>query len=276
MTYDLHCHSHFSDGKHPPEFLVERARHNGITHLAITDHDCIDAHDYALSSNDIAVIAGVEISCNWQNIEVHVVGLSIDTTCDNLRALLSEQQARRQNRICAINNKLVAAGVDGLHAYLATLNATALTRSHVADFLVETAVVRTREKAFKKFLGKKGKAYVAASWCVMQEGIAAIHEAGGIAILAHPSRYPINRTKQNTLIHDFADAGGDALECSYPNLSAEQRDHLIEAACHHNMYVSAGSDFHDAAAAWTDVGKFIPLTSELKAPCVWNHPNFSQ
>ncbi len=274
MTYDLHCHSHFSDGKHTPEFLIERARQNGVTQLAITDHDCTDAHGFAGHIEGVEVIAGVEISCNWQNIEIHIVGLTIDAEHESLQQLMLEQQAKRRNRISAIDDKLRAAGVTGLQEYLAELEATAWTRSHVADFLVAKQFVRTREKAFKKYLGKNARAYVKADWCSMQDAISAIGEAGGLATLAHPSRYPINRGKQKALISAFADAGGTALECCYPNLSVDHQNNLLEAAHRHNLYLSTGSDFHDAAATWTDVGRFAPLEDKLHARAIWNHPDW--
>ena len=78
MQVDLHCHSHFSDGKHQASFLVERALINHVTHLALTDHDCIDVHTQQIDHMGLSIIKGVEISSAWQNSEIHIVGLCIN------------------------------------------------------------------------------------------------------------------------------------------------------------------------------------------------------
>ena len=78
MKFDLHCHSNYSDGKHPPAFLVQRALANQVTHLAITDHDCTAANSEIKNiDGTMTLIEGVEISCNWQESAIHIVGLCI-------------------------------------------------------------------------------------------------------------------------------------------------------------------------------------------------------
>ena len=77
MKADLHCHSYFSDGQHPPQLLVDLAVRNDITHLAITDHDCmLDCSDLRVPP-ELNLVPGLEISANWNNTEVHVVGLCV-------------------------------------------------------------------------------------------------------------------------------------------------------------------------------------------------------
>ena len=158
MKVDLHCHSFFSDGKQSPDFLVNRAIENGVTHLAITDHDCTDGLDaIAVDTTGISIVPGVEISCHWNALEIHVVGLLVDPAADDLRRLLTAQQLSRRQRIQAIDAKLAAAGTAGLSAYLEGLPCVAGTRSHVADFLVAQQVCKSRQKAFKTHLNKRGK-----------------------------------------------------------------------------------------------------------------------
>ncbi len=89
MKLDLHCHSHYSDGKHPASFLIERALENGVTHLAITDHDCTNVHEKLDGSQQLSIIKGVETSCTWQNRELHIVCLRIDTRDSQLDNMLA-------------------------------------------------------------------------------------------------------------------------------------------------------------------------------------------
>ena len=275
MKLDLHCHSHYSDGKHPANFLIERALENGVTHLAITDHDCTNVHEKLDGSQQLSIIKGVEISCTWQNRELHIVGLCIDTSNSQLKNLLARQQQKRRQRVQQIDAKLVEIGIRGLLPYVSSLPAVAQTRSHVADFLIQKQVCKTRKKVFKQYLNKNGKAYIDALWCSLEEAVEAIASAGGIAVLAHPGRYGLNRSKLSSLVDAFKEAGGDALECTYPSIAIEMQAHLVKLAIDKGIHISGGSDFHDAGAAWTDVGKFPWLPKSTLQFGVWHHPMWS-
>ena len=275
MKADLHCHSHFSDGKHPPDFLTDRAKVNGVTHLAITDHDCTNGLEHLKEFKGLSIIKGVEISCGWQTHELHVIGLCINTRHAALENLLTRQQEKRRQRICQIDAKLSKGGIEGLLAYMSDLSAVAQTRSHVADFLIQQQVCKTRKSVFKQYLNKKGKAYVEPAWCSLEEAVEAVTSAGGIAVLAHPGRYGITRSKLSGLVDAFKKAGGDALECTYPNISIEMQARLLKLASDNSLHVSGGSDFHDASATWTDVGKFPALPESSYQIGVWQHPSWS-
>lgn len=273
---DLHCHSHFSDGKHPLSFLIERALANGVTHLAITDHDSTNVHATLEGSQELSLIKGVEISCAWESQELHIVGLCIDPGNPALEKLLSAQQEKRRQRVSQIDAMLTAIGIQGLLPHMSNLPAVAQTRSHIADFLVQQKVCKTRQKVFKQYLNKGGKAYVAAEWCELEEAVAAITSAGGIAVLAHPGRYGIYQSKLSSLINDFKEAGGEALECTYPNIAEKMQQYLLKQALDKGLYVTGGSDFHDAGATWTDVGKFPPLPESIHQLGVWHHPGWRE
>ncbi|MFT7221833.1 MAG: putative metal-dependent phosphoesterase TrpH [Candidatus Azotimanducaceae bacterium] len=272
LKADLHCHTHYSDGKHAVSFLVERALENGVTHLAISDHDCTSALSGLEAVEGLSFIRGVEISCSWEQMELHIVGLCIDPSNVALQQLLREQQTKRLDRVVKMDQKLEALGTKGLLASLQDSHAIALTRSHVADFLVDHKVCKTRQKAFKTHLNKQGKMYVSSDWCSLEQGVAAIKNAGGIAVIAHPGRYPLNRTKLRRLVESFKTMGGDALEASYPHIAPSMQQDLEKLCVEFGLYVSCGSDFHDAEAHWTDVGKFPPLASNVEEHAVWHHP----
>lgn len=274
MKADLHNHTHFSDGTQSAAYLIERAVENGVTHLAITDHDCVEALS-DLPSSPVKIIPGVEISSQWENLEVHIVGLFVNTENPILVNLLELQQKRRSNRASAMGQRLAELGEPGLVSHLEDLPCVSYTRSHMADFLVEKKISKTRQKAFKTHLAKGGKIYVAPEWCELKETINAIKESGGIAVLAHPGRYPLNKTKLGRLVKEFKALGGDGIEGSYPNIAQPMQQLLESMANEHDLYLSLGSDFHDPAAHWTDVGKFPPLSKSGSLRAVWHHPRFS-
>ncbi len=275
MKADLHCHSYFSDGKQSPSFLLQRAHENGLTHLALTDHDCIDGlnalHEEA---QDITIINGVELSCLWNSMEIHIVGLFIDPANSDIEKLLASQQAQRKVRAQTIDEHMQKIGICGLLAYLESLPCTAYTRSHMADFLVQKKICKNRQKAFKTHLGKRGRVYAAAGCCSLQEGVAAILNASGIAVIAHPGRYSLSKTKLSLLVDDFKACGGEALEGSYSNIDPTTKAYLSKLAAEKSLFLSVGSDFHDAAATWTDIGKFPSLDQQAIKNAIWLHPKW--
>ena len=102
MKADLHCHSHFSDGQHPPQFLMDRAVANHVTHLAITDHDCLLNCSGWKIPPGLTLVPGLEISAGWRGMEIHIVGLGIDAESTPLNDYVSRQQQLRRDRIVAM------------------------------------------------------------------------------------------------------------------------------------------------------------------------------
>ena len=275
MKADLHCHSHFSDGKQSPSFLLQRAIENRLTHLALTDHDCIDGlESLQRDAGDITIINGVELSCLWNTMEIHIVGLFIDPSNAHIEELLASQQAQRKKRAQAIDRNLQKLGIHGLMPYLQSLPCTAFTRSHIADFLVQEKVCKNKQKAFKTHLGKRGRVYAAASCCSLNEGVTAILKASGIAVVAHPGRYSLSKTKLGSLLDDFKACGGEAIEGSYSHIDPTTKAFLSKLAEEKSLYLSVGSDFHDAAATWTDIGKFPALDQQAIKNAIWLHPKW--
>jgi predicted metal-dependent phosphoesterase TrpH len=274
MKFDLHCHSHFSDGNHPPEFLIQRAIANNVTHLAITDHDCVQVFKQPVEvPQELTLIPGVEISCTWNGQEIHVVGLGIDVEAQQLTAILDIQQKSRRERAATMAKRLASFTDYDLESYLESLPCISRTRSHIANFLVKEGASKNHQQAFKKYLSRKGKLYCPANWCDLETAISSINAAGGIAVVAHPSRYPFTRKKLLSLLSDFKQAGGAAIETAYSNLDPLARKKLEDACDEMDMYASCGSDFHSIENTWTDIGKFHSF-AESKKNSIWNHPRW--
>ncbi len=277
MLADLHAHTWYSDGTLPPQALLERAAARGLTHLAITDHDttaAFESLDPAWIAPGLQLLPGVEISTLWERQEVHIVGLGIHCAEPRLQTLLQAQQQLRRERAAAMDMSLQKAGICGLMDYLATLPCTAVGRNHVAQFLLDRGIARSKEHAFKNFLGDKGKYAASARWCSIEDAVNAIRAAGGIAILAHPNRYRISNPALRRLVSEFASAGGEGLEVSYSNLDADRLDHLASLCLGNGLWASTGSDFHSPGNHWMDLGKFRLLPAGCADRAIWLHPGW--
>ncbi len=278
MIADLHTHTCHSDGILEPDALIKRARARGVTDLAITDHDSVAAirtiASQPLPAESPALVAGTEISCLWQEREIHIVGLCLDPYDPTLEALLAEQQALRWQRIAAIDERLVRKGVEGLTAYVQDQPCDAPGRNHAADFLIRRGMAGDRRQAFKKFLAGKGALRVAAHWCAISNAVETIHAAGGIAVLAHPNRYGLSNGKLEDLLGDFSECGGQALEVSYSNLAPAQMQKLADSSRKFDLWASAGSDFHDPKLGWMDIGRIRELPGSCASRAIWHHPRW--
>ena len=137
----------------------------------------------------------------------------------------------------------------------------AVTRAHFARVLVARGVADNMQKVFKKYLSRGNKGYAPAEWPEMSEAIAAIHAAGGLAVLAHPSRYDLTAKWIKRLLVAFKAAGGDAMEVSLPQQSPQERANLGQWAKDHDLYISVGSDFH-FPSNWTELGRHLWLPKE--------------
>ncbi|MDW6003792.1 RNase RNM [Vibrio mangrovi] len=272
MKIDLHSHTTASDGKLSPEELLLRAVSFDIDVLAITDHDCIDAlalaHRYIDAEQlPICLIDGIELSTVWQNKDIHIVGLNIDVTDPVLNNLISQQKQRRHERAGVIAGRLEKVTREGiLPEVRAIAGEAAITRAHFAQWLVENGYAKTIQQVFKKYLTRNQPGYVPPDWCSMQEAIAAIHTAGGQAVLAHPGRYQLTTKWLKRLIEAFAEAGGDAMEVAQPQQAPQERRNLANYALQYKLLASQGSDFH-YPSPWMELGRNLWLPSDIEP--VW-------
>jgi predicted metal-dependent phosphoesterase TrpH len=277
MLADLHSHTHFSDGSLAPKDLIARALANHVDFLAITDHDTTAALrtiDRQTLPEHFRLVPGVEISCLWENYEIHVVGIGIDIDNPSLQTLLSRQQGLRRIRAEAIDLRLQKAGHTGLMSYLDTLPCEAISRNHVAQFLLDRGIARSKDDAFKRFLGQRGKYSADAQWCLIPVAVAAIRAAGGIAILAHPNRYGMSNIKLRRLVSEFASCEGEGIEVSFSNIAPDKMSYMASLCEANELWASTGSDFHDPTQQWMDVGRFRHLPALCAERAIWLHPGW--
>lgn len=267
---DLHCHSTYSDGLLPPEQVVAGAAAQGVTTLALTDHDTVyglPAAATAAEKAGITLIPGVEISVTWNGSSVHIVGLGVDPSAPELTVGLAGIQSERAERAHEIVRKLVKAGVAEAENWLTRQAPTSCTRMHFARFLTETGYALSPAQAFKRFLGRGRPAYVGGSWTSLAQAVDWIRLAGGAAVVAHPGRYDFSASRLRQLLEEFASLGGHAIEVAYGGCDRGQINQLCALANRFNLAGSLGSDFHDPALPWTRFGQLLKLPETVRP--VW-------
>lgn len=277
---DLHSHTTASDGTYSPEALVMLAKNAGLDMLAITDHDttkgAVMAQAFA-KQQGIRLILGAEVSCQYMlaggygkqallTKTIHVVALNVldveqlESSLQRIqknRALRGKMMVMRLGEI--LSKKSIYSSITSKqlwHEVLIKANGEpeAVGRAHIAQVLFELGVVKSVQQAFDKYLGDNKPAYVALDGLSMAQAITLIHTCGGLAVLAHPTRYNLSATRIRRLIEDFANLGGDA--CELPAITEPKSTRLMIDRCimNHNLLVSVGSDFHGENMPWRKLG----------------------
>jgi predicted metal-dependent phosphoesterase TrpH len=268
VIVDLHSHSRASDGLLSPVDVVRRAAANGVDMLALTDHDETGGLPQARTAaerSDVRFIDGVEISTEWEGLQVHVVGLDFDTRDAALNAGLESIRSGRVERARHMSAAMEASGIPGCFAGAMRYagNPNLISRSHFARYLVEIGVRRDVHSVFDSFLvpGKPG--YVTHRWATLGEAVGWILGAGGLAVLAHPGRYKLPRAEMRDLLDELKGVGGQAIEVVSGNHSPEHFAEFSRLAREYGFLASCGSDFHGPEESHVDIGANAPLPDGL-------------
>lgn len=271
MRVDLHTHSNVSDGSLSPLDLVQRAKDLNVTTIALTDHDTVQGIEACRQAGEklgIKVIAGVEISTLWEKKGIHIVGLNVDENDPSLNALLTHQQRLRVERAEQMSEKLAKMGIEDVLEEAKALTHSEVSRAHFARVLVERGVVSNEKQAFKRYLSQGKAAFVATPWCSIEIAVKHIHQAGGLAVVAHPLRYQLSRRQLCLLLDHFKAVGGDALEVAGCNQRPDERQYLCRLAKERDLLGSVGSDFH-FPCSWRELGKELEIVDSDLLP-IWH------
>lgn len=275
LKYDLHMHSSVSDGVLDPAALVERVAAAGIDVMALTDHDTTDGIEAAMRAgfeHGVRVIAGAEVSVNWQGGLLHILALGVDIGEPTLQQGLAAQRVCREERAIAMSERLAATGIDGcLEGARSFASGASIGRSHFAADLVERGFAKDRAAAFRKFLRPGKPGYVSCQWASLEEAVAWIKAAGGRAVIAHPARYRMTTAKMGRLCEEFKALGGEGIEVVSGTHTPHDNAMAAGMALRFGLLASQGSDFHDPAQTWLGFGGLPALPAHLTP--VWHDWN---
>jgi len=245
---DLHLHTTASDGSLSPSELVVQARAAGLSIFSITDHDTTagcDAARAAAVAAGLELVPGIEISAVADGRDVHMLGYFIDTASAGLSEFLLRQRRDRLRRVHEIGERLAALGapVDIAPIAADAARGRSVGRPQIADALITAGHVASRDEAFDRFLGAGGPAFVPRRGAGPEEVIALIHDAGGLASLAHPGV-----SRRDDLLPALVAAGLDALEARHSDHDPATEARYRVQARDLGILVTGGSDFHGAGA----------------------------
>ena len=243
---DLHTHSTASDGLDSPALLVRLASERGISVLALTDHDTVSGVGEAAAAaaeHGIRFVPGVEFSARAPRGETHILGYGISPDDRQLNAELDALRLSREERGAAMLDRLRDLGIALSPDTLASNRpGHSPGRPHIARGLVQTGAVASVQQAFDEYLAVGRPAFVPRRTITAERAVQVIHDAGGIAVLAHPfSVYQLDR-----VLPRFVATGLDGLEVHYGEYDQDQRQSLADLAAEYNLLMSGGSDYHGA------------------------------
>jgi len=260
---DLHSHSTASDGTLSPTVLVRKAAEAGVEVLALTDHDSVSGvaeAQHAAKQHNIELVPGIELSVMWAKRTLHLVGLNIDIDHPALLAALQQAKDFRQQRGQEIGRKLEQAGI--LNAFEGACDIAGsdlISRSHFAHYLVAQGYAKDIRQVFKRYMVRGKPGHVAGQWISLEQGVALIHQAGGVAVLAHPARYNLSRSKLRGLFKELKAMQVDGIEVVSGSHSQDENKTMAQHALDFDFPASQGSDYHGPEKPWVQLGRLPPM-----------------
>lgn len=241
---DFHVHTNFSDGLLSPKDVVKRASKNGVSILAITDHDTIDGISEAIEESklhNIKIIPGIELSTNYNGESIHVLGYFKDDSYKEKEFVefLDKIKNRRIHRAKEMIQKLKDVfNIEIKFEDVIKYGENVVARPHIAKAIIDAGYPYTQDYIFDNFIGKGKPAYIETTKITVKEGVDLLHKYNALVFLAHPIL--IN----NSNISDFLKFNFDGIEGVYFLNSKTQEKELLDFANKNNLLVSAGSDCH--------------------------------
>ena len=252
---DLHSHTNHSDGSLTPAELVGEAKRVGLSWLGITDHDTFSGYDEARPTAEAegqGLVCGIELSVKLNRRSVHLLGYFFDPDrLGGIREWVTGNQRARRERNENLMKRLQSLGLDITLEEVEALGGHMAGRPHVATLLVQKGYVKTMQEAFDVYLAEGQKGYVQRREPGMQEGLAQIAGAGGIASMAHPIRV---QEDLPAVLPELIEQGLNAIEAYHSDHSPEQTRAYLELAKRFDLQVTGGSDFHGSYKPGLDLG----------------------
>ena len=260
MRIDLHTHSSVSDGTDAPGELVRKALAAGLDVVALTDHDTFDGSDEAAAEGErlgLGVVGGMELSCSRLGNSVHVLAYGADPASPALAAEMARVRDGRLGRLAGVLRKLAELGVPVSEAEVMVQvgNSPSVGRPHIADALIAAGHVRDRQEAFDRFLADGGPAHVHRYTIEVDRGIDLVHEAGGLAVIAHPWGRGREQLLPASVLQGLVrDHKLDGLEVDHQDHDSDIRRRLRALADNLGLLATGSSDYHGTGKLDHDLG----------------------
>ncbi len=250
---DLHLHTYFSDGTLSPKAVVSLAKLRGLEVISITDHDTIDGVSEAIEAGKyygVDVVSGVELSCEWQGLEVHILGYGIDIRNSELLSVLETRKTYRRKRLLEMLERLKDFGINISEEEVLSMAKGSAGRPHLAMVMLKKGIISSLREAYEKFIGKEAACYIPPKRMNVAEAVDLIRKASGVAVIAHPVFIP-----RQLLIDIIQKVPIWGLEVYYPEHSQRLVFEFMSICNEWGLIPTGGSDFHGEAKEQDYLGK---------------------
>lgn len=240
---DLHLHTTASDGRFPPEMLVEKCAEAGLSTISITDHDTTSGYEAAVEAAArvaVELLPGIEITCDMDGRERHLLAYNFDTQHTRMKTFVQAQRLRRYRRAGQMIRNLNRLGFDiSLDEVKAEAGSLNISRNHIAGLMLSKGYVAHKQLVFDKYIGDAAPAYHKAEYEHITSVIELVHACGGVAVLAHPGRHYTQKQ-----LSELIEAGIDGFECIHPSHNFKFQKKYAGLCDAHGLLKTGGSDFH--------------------------------
>ena len=245
MKYaDLHIHSSYSDGCKTPEEIIDSAIKNKIKYISLTDHDSISSQYVTRNSyDDLVIIPGIELSTEYNDMELHILGYFIDIENDDLKSLVNELNVQRIKRVEKILYNLKNYNINLKLDDLDIDHTSTVGRSHIANAMVKKGYFDNYKSAFRSYLVQGKPGYVKGFRLNYRECIDVINNCGGVPILAHPGQI-YRKIEVENILRELRCFGLKGIEVYHPSHSQGDINKFFNLSRKYKLCVSGGSDYH--------------------------------
>ncbi|MBE5944001.1 MAG: PHP domain-containing protein [Lachnospiraceae bacterium] len=256
---DLHVHSNASDGSLTPSEVADEAIRMGLSSIALTDHDTIDGVPEILDytkDKELEVVPGIELSCYYNNREIHILGFYVDYTNPGLQKELQYLKDARESRNKKMIELMQKDGIDITMEKLLHGNPdSVITRAHFARVLVEDGICKNKDIAFKKYIGIGCKYYLPKPQVTCETAMKILTTYSKAAFLAHPLLYHMGYSQIEELLIYLKTLGLKGIEAYHSSNNCYESDKLRSMALKLDLEISGGSDFHGIIKPNIQIGK---------------------
>ena len=261
---DLHVHSSASDGTLAPAAVVRHAYERGLKAIALTDHDTVAGMEEAVQeikrialeeAEEMELVPGIEISCNYKDVELHILGLFVDY--ENAK-FQQELAGIRDKRVKRNENMVALFQANGFEITMEELYHgnpnTVVTRAHFARIMMEKGYVKTKNQAFEKYLNPGKPLYLPKPEITPEYAMSLLAVADAVPVLAHPLLYRMGYNDTKRCIEELKELGLKGVEAYHSSNNTYESGRLKEMAAANGLFVTGGSDFHGSNKPDIEIG----------------------
>lgn len=245
---DLHTHSSISDGTDSPEQLLDLAVNQGISTIALCDHDTTAGlHRFISYASGLPLnaIPGIELSAEWKKGNCHILGLNLDLQNEYFEKTLCELRSGRDIRNVQICKKLMDLGIKvSIEEVMEFAKGEVVARPHIAMVLIKKGYCNSIDEAFDRFLAKGAPAYVERFRLKPADAVRMLKKIGSRVFLAHPTQLKLTSDELKTFVISLTEYGLDGLEVYTPYTSDEEISCYSTICKELGLKASGGSDYH--------------------------------